>query len=189
VPPSTDQPPQTAGQRQPKRTSLDRFLSHVEVDGNCLRWTGAADSCGYGWFKADGTARAHAWAYRHFIGPVPKGHHVTHYLARLGRCIGPACVKATHLRAMTPRDSILASAGVGRRNSAKTHCPQGHKYTPENTKRNRMTGRACRRCHGDWNTDYARRKAAERKATRTTYRQPALLIDRINAMSLPRPAP
>ncbi len=163
---------------------MERFLSHVVADGKCLRWTGAVDSCGYGWFRADGTARAHSWAFLHYTGPVPEGHYVTHYLTRLGRCIGPPCVKHTHLRAMTPRESILASAGVGRRNANKVACPKGHKYTPENTKRNRQTGRVCRRCHRGWNAAYERREAAERKAT---YRGPALLVDRINAKS-PRPA-
>ncbi len=167
-----------------RRTTLERFRSHVVADGKCLRWTGAVDSGGYGWFRADGTARAHSWAFRHYIGPVPEGQHVTHPLARLGRCIGPACVKHTHLRAMTPRDSILASAGVGRRNANKVACPKGHRYTPDNTKPNRLTGRSCRRCHRDWNAAYERRKSAERRAA---YRGPALLIDRIKAMS-PRPA-
>lgn len=35
--------------------------------------------------------------------------------------------------------------------SSKTHCPQGHEYTPENTYRKPSGGRRCRTCHRDSN--------------------------------------
>lgn len=34
---------------------------------------------------------------------------------------------------------------MGRMNAAKTHCPQSHEYTPENT-RHSKSGRKCRAC-------------------------------------------
>lgn len=43
--------------------------------------------------------------------------------------------------------------------SAKTHCPQRHEYTPENTKLYQGR-RYCRECH---RIDARRRRAANRK--------------------------
>lgn len=39
----------------------------------------------------------------------------------------------------------LGGRANGERNKAKTHCPKGHEYTPENTFKN-GNGRGCRRC-------------------------------------------
>lgn len=43
--------------------------------------------------------------------------------------------------------SQIVGTGIGNRNAAKTHCPSGHEYTPENTYIIPTTGsRACRAC-------------------------------------------
>jgi hypothetical protein len=44
-------------------------------------------------------------------------------------------------------DSVQPSEpGRGHRNSAKTHCPCGHEYTPENTYQDPSGKRSCRTC-------------------------------------------
>lgn len=48
-------------------------------------------------------------------------------------------------------------------NAAKTHCPQGHEYTPENTFYNGDGHRSCRACRNEGNR---RRRAAQRAARR-----------------------
>jgi hypothetical protein len=42
-------------------------------------------------------------------------------------------------------------------NGAKTHCPKGHPYTPENTYRSKAGRRLCRACHAAYQT--ARRQS------------------------------
>jgi hypothetical protein len=52
------------------------------------------------------------------------------------------------------------NAGRGA-NRAKTHCPSGHEYTPENTYLNRRGHRFCRACNNNRSRrGYAARKAA-----------------------------
>jgi hypothetical protein len=53
-------------------------------------------------------------------------------------------------------------------NAAKTHCPQGHEYTPENTYLQPKGSRACRVCLRESN----RRQAAKRRAERPPKRVP-----------------
>jgi len=43
----------------------------------------------------------------------------------------------------------LGGIANGLRNKAKTHCPHGHEYTPENTAISATGGRSCRRCRSN----------------------------------------
>lgn len=50
---------------------------------------------------------------------------------------------------VTSRENIMRSPiAMGAINASKTHCPQGHEYTPENIYANgpKKTGRLCRTC-------------------------------------------
>lgn len=75
---------------------------------------------------------------------IPPGQVVRH------RCDNPPCVNPDHLELGTQRDNVNDTKARGRLNlhqSRKTHCPQGHEYTPENTyvPPNRKE-RQCREC-------------------------------------------
>jgi hypothetical protein len=83
--------------------------------------------------------RAHRAFYEHFIGPIPDGHVPDHL------CRNTWCCNPNHLEPVTQRENILRGDGIASRNAAKTHCPQGHPYSTENT--NGYNGyRACRIC-------------------------------------------
>jgi hypothetical protein len=41
----------------------------------------------------------------------------------------------------------LGGKANGERNRAKTHCKRGHEFTPENTGKNGIDGRSCKKCH------------------------------------------
>ena len=58
--------------------------------------------------------------------------------------------------------------GKGGHQRAKTHCPAGHEYTPENTYNQPGGGRQCRLCVRIRNREAQRRKRAAAKAAEST---------------------
>jgi len=103
----------------------------LEIEGGCLVWQGARNSGGYGTVRYQGRMRVvHHVAWEQVHGPVPPGHQLHH------RCERKACANVEHLKLVTPKTHVLEHGGtpLGRKNKAKTHCPKGHRYSPENTK-------------------------------------------------------
>jgi hypothetical protein len=105
-------------------------------------WAAYVDLCGYGRFRVGGKygtmATAHRLAYRKLVGEISDGLQVDH-LCRV-RC----CVNPNHMEAVSQQENMRRGV-VGKHNRAKTHCPRGHEYTPENTYiRKKM--RHCKAC-------------------------------------------
>jgi hypothetical protein len=119
-----------------------RFWARVtkDPDPGCWHWTGAKAS-GYGrvyWF---GKARpAHQITYEAYVGPIPEGMDLDH-LCRVRECVNPA-----HLEAVTRRINLLRGRTIPAAHAERTHCPNGHEFTPENiyTWRNARWCRTCR---------------------------------------------
>lgn len=130
----------------------DRFnRKYVVLDNGCWEWTAAINNMGYGTFgQAPGVkVYAHRWAYQHFIGPIPEGtvlDHVCHttdphcddgLLCRHRRCCNPH-----HLEPVSAAENTWRSKAA-----TKTHCVNGHEFTPENTwYRPDRRARCCRAC-------------------------------------------
>jgi len=136
---------------------LERKL--VRRAGGCLEWTGCTAK-GYGVIYWNGRqGYTHRLAWESAYGPIPAGLWVLHH------CDTPLCCETTpskeypdgHLF-LGDHDENMAdmwAKGRGRtpmglHEKAKTHCPQRHEYTPENTyvAPGAPTKRKCRICGG-----------------------------------------
>ncbi|WP_374243734.1 HNH endonuclease [Mycobacterium sp. CnD-18-1] len=98
----------------------------------------------------------HRLTYTLLVGAIAEGDQIDH-LCRVQRCVNPS-----HLESVTPLVNTRRSHG----NYAKTHCPQGHEYTPENTiNYDQRLHRECRKCKYERNASYI--------AARPDYRPPS----------------
>ena len=113
----------------------------VNKESGCWEWALHLDPRGYGrltWAGKPGTL-AHRWSYEQANGPIPEGMTVDH------QCFNPPCVNPEHLRLLTFEENVK-----NQRSTTKTHCINGHEYTPENTymrpAKHRGGRRDCRTC-------------------------------------------
>ena len=126
---------------QSGRQSISRFLDKIEVvqmayTSPCWKWTASTDAAGYSRFGANGERYAHRFSYAFFIGDIPDGCHVDHL------CNYRTCVNPLHLEA------VLPAVNWKRRDEKRTHCVNGHEFTPENTHPS-TNGRICKTCRYD----------------------------------------
>lgn len=143
--------------KKPRPNLAYRALyASVATDEACWEWAGPRQPAGYGVVVVNGVhLAAHRWTYSLFSGQdIPSGMVACH------RCDNPPCVNPAHIFVGTSRDNThdMIRKGRGRnplfeQMRAKTHCAQGHEFTPENTRikrKRRGTGtqsyRACRIC-------------------------------------------
>lgn len=132
------------------RKLLTRFFSKVRIDPSvtfrgvpCWLWTSQHCAQGYGRLQFNGSnLNAHNIAFGMFVHRIPKGHHADHL------CRNRGCVNPVHVDDVPPRINILRGKAPAARHAIKTHCDNGHEFTPENTrhpKRN-PSWRECRAC-------------------------------------------
>jgi hypothetical protein len=135
-----------------------RFLAKIKIaDTGCWLWTAHIQKHGYGCFQYDRKCcLAHRVSYTLFVGPIPEGLTIDH-ACRVRNCVNPA-----HLRPMTNAENILIGVGPSAIHAKKTHCPQGHAYTPENTYVFEGS-RSCKTCH------HARARGEQARLQRMEY--------------------
>lgn len=132
------------------RSPLRRFHSRVSyLPNGCMQWSSVRQSDGYGtWTVGTKCHVPHRWLYEQTIGPVPKGWTLDHV------CRNRGCVNVFdgHIEAVPHKENIRRAVNHSSQlNAAKTHCPRGHEYTPENTwarpKPNGSPSRKCKLCN------------------------------------------
>lgn len=162
---------------QPDRDSYDDLIRRgITRAGECLLSNASKSSNGYRFTRVkQKTYLLHRVSYEKWHGPIPDGHVVDHMChneaAARGECDGredcihKACVNPAHLRAVTSSVNTTASplywASTGRWQKEKTHCPQRHPYSEENTYIY-LGRRSCRICA----TVRDKKVREEEKATR-----------------------
>lgn len=149
---------------RPRLADLINFFSQVHVNYESIRngspcwdWIGTVTGkLGYGVTMFRQRRHSpHNLAYEWFVGEVDKS------LVRDHLCSRPVCVNPSHLEQVDQRTNVLRSKGLGAVNARKTHCPQGHPYTPENTYITKLRQRNCRAC--------AREQARKKREEKTVH--------------------
>lgn len=158
----------------PTMDDVQRFLAKIDFGpvkghrtrrGLCWEWQAGKTSDGYGVFNVeiDGVwiaLRAHRVVYELFIGPIPEGLDIDHL------CRNRACSNPDHMEPVTRGENTLRSPLTPSANNArKTHCLNGHEFTPENTFRQwGKGGRGCRACKREYQRNWMREHRAKLKA-------------------------
>lgn len=144
------------------RDADERFWEKVHLEdeafpeNGCMIWTRSLRN-GYSAFSDQGRHRlAHHWAYERYRGPIPPGLELDH-LCRRRNCVNPDHLEPVTRAVNHSRSDITLSAIRKQR----THCPNGHEFTLENTYNEKNGARRCRICRAN---NMARFKQKQRKA-------------------------
>lgn len=147
----------------------ERFWANVKTGSaeECWPWLGHIHHEGYGDLKYQARRiRAHRVAYEVTVGPIPDGLTLDHLChTRDQTCTGGAtclhrrCVNPAHLEPVPQLENMYRGRSPHAFNALKTHCKNGHEFTPENTYwRARGRGRDCRKCTAISQRKYLARK-------------------------------
>jgi hypothetical protein len=142
-------------------SAIARFKEKLLERDGCLVWSGVTDRKGYARFRAaDGKkVFVHRFAYELSKGAIPQGLVIDHL------CRNRACCNPDHLEAVTNEENIRRG-NVGSPQRSRTHCPQGHEYSPENTYVPPSGERQCRICKRENGKKHEAKRTAKRAALR-----------------------
>ena len=113
------------------------------MNNGCWEWIASINHGGYGLFKFNNKMIiTHRFIYEYYHGSICPDLTIDH-LCRNRKCVNPV-----HLEQVTQQVNI-SRGNTGKHhnhyNKFKTHCPQGHPYSEENTYRFKNS-RKCKTC-------------------------------------------
>lgn len=113
-----------------------------EPNTGCWLWLMSLYPNGYGHTnQGRKTAYAHRVSYELAGKIIPQGLVLDH------KCRIRSCVNPEHLEPCTNRENLLRGTGFPALNARKTHCKNGHPFTPANIRvGNGRRGRQCDIC-------------------------------------------
>ena len=120
----------------------ERFWNKVQVaESGCWEWMAFMDHNGYGKYRVDGATRfAHRIAYLQLHGPVPEGLELDHL------CRNRACVRVSHLEAVTHRENALRGSATTHGRGAEYCRPGRHRLDSAGVYTLPNGQRQCREC-------------------------------------------
>lgn len=129
-----------------------RFLATLPGTDECIRWPWSVDKDGYARLGGERVARiVYVMYHGEILGELTVDHE----------CFNVACVNPRHLR-LLPHDENARL----QRSALRTHCVNGHEFTPENTIIRSRGGdgrRDCRICQRESTARYDRKKRREKE--------------------------
>ena len=145
-------------------TEAERFWAKVQRTDGCWFWMGGKNR-GYGKFHVSGRSlKAHRYAYELLVASIPNTTEDEKRITLDHLCRTKECVNPAHLEPVTIKENVLRGESFSAINARKTHCPQGHEYTPENTNsRPSKPGRYCRACAKAGSAESRRRQAVTKR--------------------------
>ena len=122
--------------------AIERFLSKINVvENGCWEWTACKNNYGYGQININSKIlRAHRFIYEYYHGMIDPNLTIDHL------CRNRKCVNVNHLEQVSMKINTRRGMSPSGINFRKTHCPQGHEYTPKNTI-SESGGRRCKICN------------------------------------------
>ena len=120
---------------------LDLFYEKTEWKEECLIWTAAKDSGGYGCLTVKGKHwRAHRFIYSILKNGIDSKLTIDHL------CRNRSCVNIQHLEQVSVGENVLRGISSPAQNARKTQCIHDHEFTPENTYIRPDGKRMCKAC-------------------------------------------
>jgi hypothetical protein len=114
------------GWRGEKDRFTDRAMARVRIDGKRVRTPAAR------------------MVYELMRGPIPPGLTLAH------QCGDVTCARPDHMEPKSQQANLMESeTALASINARKTHCVNGHEFTPENTGRSHRGARRCRACDAE----------------------------------------
>lgn len=110
--------------------TLESFSQMIEKTESCWLWKGRLNKQGRAKVRFHNKEmNAARVAYILFIGPIPENHLLHHI------CKNKQCVNVLDINHIIPQKIELHEDCIGTINRLKTHCPKGHEYSKENTRK------------------------------------------------------